>query len=118
MTVTLGGLVLSDELILSGLETAKNVVVSQRRSLAGRSITRIDPAPGGRTLTLSGENHFTLGQITAIKELAATCQAVTLVHHRGTYHVKIIDTPVVPAIDYANPSDDEWYSGEITMIEV
>jgi len=115
---TLGSVTLSDELILSGLETAPDVVVNQRRTVTGESAVQVAPIAGGRALTLSGENHFTLAEIQAVKALAAAGSAVALVHDRGTFSVLITGTPVVPTGDHANPGSDAWYSGDITMIEV
>lgn len=114
----LGSVTLSDDLVLSGLETAPDIAVNQRRTLAGESVIQTAPITGGRTLTLAGENHFTLQQIQDVKALAAAGQSVTLTHHRGTFSVLITGTPVEQAIDYADPTAAEWYSGKITMIEV
>ncbi len=115
---TLGSVALSDHLTLSGLETAPDVVVNQRRTITGEPVVQVAPIAGGRTLTLSGENHFTLAQIQAVKVLAAAGSAVTMIHHRGTFSVLITGTPVVPTIDYADPGADDWYSGDITMLEM
>ena len=117
MTITLGGITLSDHLVLSGLETAKDIVVNQRRSLTGESIIQSGPVSGGRTLTLSGDKHWTLAQIQAVKALAALGQTVTLVHDRGTFTVLIVTTPVEPVIEYVDPAATDYYSGDITMIE-
>lgn len=117
-STTLGPLTLSEHLILSGLETAPDITVSQRRTLAGYSIVQQGFNIGGRTLTLQGRGHFTLAQIKAVKALAALGQPVTLIHHRGTFVVKIIGTPVEPAVNYSDPDDTVWYSGEITLLEV
>ena len=117
---TLGALTLSDDLVLSGLETATEVVVTQRRTLGGVSRLQVDAISGGRTLTLSSERHLTLAEIQAIKALAALRQPVALVHHRGSYTVLITGTPVEPddASLHSNPSAGDLYSGDITLIEV
>lgn len=114
----LGAVTLSNDLILSGLETAPDIAYSQRRTIEGESVVQVAPVSGGRILTLSGENHFTLAEIQAVKALAAAGQAVTLTHHRGTFSVLIIGTPVDPTFDRSNPATDAWFSGDITMIEV
>jgi len=120
MPITLGPLTLSDDLVLSGIETADDVVVSQRRTLGGVSRLQVDPLSGGRTLTLSSDRHLTLAQVQAIKALASLGQPVTLAHHRGTYAVIITATAVEPddASTHSNPTATEWYSGDITLIEV
>ena len=114
----LGTVELSDHLVLSGLETAPDIAVSQRRTISGESVIQTAPVAGGRKLTLSGENSFTLAQIEAVKALAAMGQPVSLVHHRGTFTVLVAGTDVEPVEDHADPGPDDWYSGDITMIEV
>jgi hypothetical protein len=120
MATLLGALLLSDDLVLSGLETAPDLVVSQKRTLAGRSVIQTAPVSGGRTLTLSSERHLTLAQVQAIKALAALGQPVTLVHHRGTFQVLITATALDPDDSslHSNPTSAEWYSGDLTLIEV
>lgn len=116
----LGTLTLSDDLVLAGLDNAPVVAFSQRRTTSGRSVIRTDPVVGGRTLSLQSERHLTLADVTAIRALAAQNEPVTLVHHRGTFTVKVVGTPVeMDDVElYSNPPDDTWYSGEITLIEV
>lgn len=117
MPVKLGDIILSNELLLDGLEEAPDVAVIQKRTVVGRSIVRVDPTPGGRQLTLSGENHVTLEQITAIKQLAALGQLVRLEHHRGSFNVYIIGVKATPTVGYADPIGSDWYSCEILTIE-
>jgi len=118
MTVTLGAITLSDNLVLSGLESSADIVINQRRTLSGNSVVQTGPMIGGRTLTLQGEDHFTLSQIQAVKAMATLGQPVILKHHRGTFTVLIIGTPVEPTFDHANPDVTAWHSGEITLLEV
>jgi hypothetical protein len=120
MATLLGALSLSDDLVLSGLETAPDIVVSQKRTLSGRSVIQTAPISGGRTLTLSAERHYTLAQVQAVKALAALGQPVTLSHHRGTFQVLITATALEAddASQHANPTAAEWYSGDITLLEV
>jgi len=117
MTVTLGGIALADDLVLTGLEVAA-VVAGQRRTLTGTPVLQVAESPGGRTLILDGENHFTLAQLEAVRTLSAAGQPVTLSHHRGTFAVVITAIEAEPAINYANPGPLDWYSGTITLIEV
>jgi len=117
MAVTLGGVALSDHLILEGLETSPGVSIFSNRTLGGSMVSVPTQLDGGRTLTLSGENHFTLGEIEAVKSLEALGQTVTLEHHRGSFSVLITNVDVTPT-QYADPVDDDWLSGTITMIEV
>ena len=117
MTVSLGGLTLSDDLTLAIGQLAPGY--SQRRLIGGASVVQADGASGGRELILSGEHHWTLAQVEALRALQALGQAQTLIHHRGTFSVLIVDTgELTPSIDYANPTPADWYSGPITLIEV
>ena len=117
MPVTLGSITLSEDLILDGLDAAP-VRVNQRRTLAGRPITQAAPMPGGRTLTLSGEHHWTYDQAAAIRALSGIGQPVTLSHHRASLQVLIVGIELEPSITYANPSGSDWLSGSITLLEV
>lgn len=118
MAVTLGTVTLSDHLILAGIENAPPVAISQKRTLGGRSVVTSAPTTGGRVLTLSGEHHYTQAQLDAVRVLAALGQPVTLTHHRGIFTVLITGISVEPSLPHSNPDATEWYSGDITLIEV
>ena len=115
---TIAGITLSDHLVLGGLENAPDIAYSQNRTLMGLSVLQAAPFLGGKTLTLAGENILTKGQIFEIKAIASTGTSVILDHPRGVFEVVIVNTEVEPAFECVNPSDDDWYSGTITMIEV
>ncbi len=115
---TLGTVILSDDLVLDGLENAPVAASSQRRTLGGESVVQVAPVTGGRNLALVGENHFTLDQLQQIRSLARTGQQVTLTHHRGTFNVLIVGIEAAPAVDVSDPDSGAWYSGTINMIEV
>lgn len=112
----LGGIELSNDLVISGLESAPDIVYNPLRLVTGELFVQTAPVIGGRVLSLKGKNAFTLQQIVAIKVIAAMGQAVPLIHHRGTFNFLITGTPVEPVIEYADPDPDEWYDGEITGI--
>lgn len=114
----LGSVELSDHLVLDGLEPAADLVATSRRLIGGAAVVQTDGNQGGRVLRLVAENHLTLQQIQDVKALAALRQPVTMTHHRGSFVVLITGTPVDPATTYADPAAEDWYSGEITMIEV
>lgn len=117
MTVSLGGITLSDHLILT--IGPAGVAHSQRRLIGGASVVQADGNIGGRSLMLQGEHHWTLGQVEQLRSLEALALPVDLVHHRGAFTVLIIDSSdLTPSTDYANPTDADWYSGSLTMIEV
>jgi len=117
--ISLGAVVLSDQLVLEGIETAQQIAMSARRTIGGKMIIQVGAfLAGGRQLTLVGDNHFTLNQIQAVKELEQQGQSVQLVHPRGTFEVFIIETPVAPAVDFVDPAADDWFSGSIILQEV
>lgn len=118
MSVTLGGVALSDHLVLEGLENGARIATSTRRTLGGGSVTQMIGLTGGRTLTLQAENHISLAEIEQVKGLEAAAQAVTLVHPRGTFSVVITGTDFATDHPLADTPSDELYSGTITMIEV
>lgn len=118
MTITLGGITLSDHLILTGDITAQRVVANKRRTIGGEAHITTATVSSGDDLILSGENHFTRAQIVSIKELEAARTAVSLVHHTGTYIVLVTGTNVEQTFNYADPVSTDWYSGDITMIRV
>lgn len=118
MTVTLGGIALSDDLVLQGLESRPMGEVSVTYLLGGKAVVQHDPVDQvyGVPLSLAGEYHFTLAEIKAVQGLVG--QEVELVHHRGTFQVVVLGVPDEPETPVSNPTDAEWYSGEISMITV
>lgn len=114
---SLGGLLLSDQLILN--ISGSGVGYSQRRLIGGASVVQADSSSGGRIMTLSGENHWTKAQVNQIEAMQAQGQPVTLVHYLGTFIVLIVETSQLQATrNYHDPIDSDWYTGSITMIEV
>jgi len=119
MTVSLGGIALSDDLTLS--IASAGVGISQRRLIGGASVVQTDGSSGGRTLILNSAMHLLHSAMEQSKAMQATGLPVTLVHHRGTFAVVIIDTSdLTPDQDYADPENDATatVSGNITLIEV
>lgn len=120
MTFSLGGLTLSDNLYLDGLDKAPAVGMSSRRTLGGRIVNQIGPQLiGGRSLQLQSELHITHAQEQSIKSMEAIGQPVTLVCPRGSYTVFISGIDLTPDTQLANPDSatDLWYSGTINLIE-
>jgi len=121
MAITLGGVTLSDHLVLLGIENAPKVAWSAQRTLGGRQVVQVGPSlTSGRELALQSENHLTQDMVDSVKELEAAGQAVSLVHPRGTYSVVITGVDLEPDTYYVDPDDADllWYSGTINMIEV
>jgi len=115
--MTLGGVTLSDHLVLDGLETAPLVSHSQRRTLTGESVVQAAPMVGGRALSLLADGHLTLDQIQAVRALAG--QVVTLTHGRGTFTVLVIGMDIEQFFfDNVDPVGNSRYSGRINMIEI
>lgn len=119
MTVSLGGIILSDDLTLD-IKPA-GVGYSQRRLIGGASVVQADSSSGGRTMILNSALHMTKVQLEQIRTLQALGQTVPLVHHRGSFSVLITDTSdMADDSDIADPDNDPTLtvSGNITMIEV
>jgi len=126
MTISLGGIVLDDHLLLDGLEISKDVAISTVVTLGGLAVSQTMPLTGGRLLSLvalregnSLKGKFLRHQLMAIKALATLGQEETLVHHMGTFSVLIVSTAeITPVKKYRNPQDDDWLHGPIQLIEV
>jgi len=117
MTVSLGGLALSDNLYLDIGPTG--VSSSQRWLIGGASVVQADGNIGGRTLILEGINCWTMAQVEQIRVMESQGLAVDLIHHRGNFQVFITDTSdLKPTRKYKNPVSTDWYTGTVTMIEV
>ena len=123
MTISLGGLTLSDHLYLDGIDNAPAVAYSARRTIGGRQVVQVGPLlVRGRTLSLQSEGHISHAEVASIKTMESLGLAVTLVHPRGTFSVLITGTELEPDEFLSNPDSAAagsiWYSGTITMIEV
>lgn len=119
MTVSLGGITLSDHLTLD--IKGAGAAYSQRRLIGGASVVQADGSSGGRTMILNSAMHITKVQLEQIRSIQALGQAVELVHHRGSFAVVITDTSdMADDLDIADPDNDPTLtvSGNITMIEV
>lgn len=113
--ITLGGLQLSDNLLLKGLR-AEPVAVDMQRSDEGVALVLVAPIEGGRLLTLDG--YFTAAQVDSLMDMARLRQPVTLVHPRGTFSVLITGSSLEDWIEYVEPDPDDYEVGTINLIEV
>ncbi len=126
MTVKIGNIVLDDNLQLYGIETGRDIDVQQIGVMDGSSVFQTMSFGGGRPLALTASQDgdtsvgvFLRSQLMAIKDLAKAGQAVSFIHHLGTFSVLILSTEdVTPVIVYADPGDDDRFVGSIQMIEV
>ena len=124
--ITLGGIVISDNMYLGGVTQARQVVPQQLRTSEGISLLTVHATPGGRTLTLgtTNLNGATQGiwcqsNIDEIKDLEATNVPVVLNHNGDIYNVRIVDTSDFTQFFQNEPvSPNKKYTGKITMIEV
>lgn len=118
--VMLDGRDYSEHLIIEGLEGTDLVAVGVEHTIGGEAVVMSDEIDQevGVYLSLVGERHFSLEDIQHARTLKG--RTVELVHHRGTFNVKVIRTPaeqddIGPVAD---PTSDMWYSGAIEMITV
>lgn len=113
--ITLGGLQLSDNLLLKGLR-GEPVAVDMQRSDEGVALVLVAPIEGGRLLTLDG--YFTAAQVDSLMDMARLRKPVTLVHPRGTISVLITGSSLEDWIEYVEPDPDDYEVGTINLIEV
>lgn len=115
---TLGGITLSDHLILTGLLSSPAVATATTWSIGGVPTYTIQPLSGGRSLVLQGENHYTLEQLEQIRAMSNLGESVSLDHPQFTGDVYItgIDSPE-PIFDRADPESDWLYSANINLRE-
>lgn len=125
MTVSLGGVVLSDDLTLTGPINQSQIIASFKRTVAGRIIRRVDPRPGGREMVLSTPQRgggyrgvFTGSQAEQLAALRDAGDIVPLVHHRGSFAVLITVVDLTPIDGSADPGPTTYFVGQIITIEV
>lgn len=125
MTVSLGGISLDEGLRLEGVGNQPQVAASVRKTLGGRPVVQSIPVAAGRELLLEayrgGESirgYFTGSQFSALAALRDAAQAVTLVHHLGTFRVRILSLQLETVSGVSDPDGSTIYIGTITMIEV
>lgn len=124
MTVSLGGVALDESLALLGYQERVALPHSVHYGLAGGVTIQVAPAYElGANLTLEARQDggrvygkYSQAQVEAINALLAAGADVTLVHHLGTWTVRIIGRAFEQVIDYADPGADDWYVGTVSMI--
>jgi len=125
MTVSIGGIVLSEDLTLTGPINQPRVAMSARQTLGGRVVVQSLPISAGRQLVLAAARGnggvygaFTIAQAEQLAVLRDAGQAVALVHHRGNFSVVILAIELEPINGVADPGAGTLMAGTITMIEV
>lgn len=123
--ITLGGVSISTNMYLSGLESASLVSVEQLRTIEGVSVVRAKPTPGGRTLTLGTQNKSGATQgiwcweiIEQIKTLELSASAIELNYRGDVYSVIIAGTSFAAFHQWEPEGPYKKFTGSITLIEV
>lgn len=123
--ISLGGVVLDDNLHLIGLETNKPVSHSVRETLGGSSVVQVEPREVGAELRLIARNDgsskmgvFCKHQLDALRAIAVTTGTTDLIHPAGTFRVKILDFPVQQSDEREAPGPNKSYHGAIVTQEV
>jgi hypothetical protein len=125
MTVSVGGIALSEDLTLTGPINQPRVAMSARQTLGGRVVVQSLPVSAGRELLLATRRGnggiagtFTGAQGEQLAALRDGAQPVALVHHRGSFSVVILTIELEPINGVADPGAETLMVGTITMIEV
>ena len=126
MSVSLGGIALDDNLRLDGVYTQAAIAGSARPAMGGVCVQRIAMS-AGKTLQLIAtqdgntvKGMYTGAQVASLAALRDAGASVPLVHHSGSWQVWIPPdgVSVEQVFDYADPGEDAWYIGTITLITV
>jgi hypothetical protein len=125
MTVSLGGITLSDDLRLTGTKNQPRIAGNVRITLGGRAVAQGTPIASGRQLVLEAVRdgdailgYFTGTQVDQICTLRDNMTTAALVHHLGTFQVIVTAVDVDDLKGVADPAAAAEYFGTITMIEV
>ena len=123
--ITLGGITISDNMVLSGVIEASLTIYQQKRTVEGVSRTRITEKIGGRELTLGSDTSggSNMGMwcssiIENIKELEKTLTPKVLNYRGVEYLVYIVDTTdFTPLFKWEEEGPTKKYTGTIKLIE-
>ena len=125
MTITLGGLDISDNMYLSGLESAQLVSVEQLWTIDGNSVVRSKPLNGGRRLTLGSQNQsgvtqgiWCLEDIQQVQVLEQLAQSLVLSYRGTDYNVIITGTTFNPLHQFEVEGPYKKFIGSISLTEV
>jgi hypothetical protein len=124
MTVSIGGVALSEDLTLQGLINESKMLLSVNQTLGGGVVTRGVARSGGRELILEAVRDggivgfFTGEQAAQLAAIRDSMQAVELVHHLGAFVVIITAIDLKSVTGVVDPSDETLYYGSINMLEI
>ncbi|MFA6711467.1 MAG: hypothetical protein WCS33_01985 [Candidatus Caldatribacteriota bacterium] len=127
MTISLGILTLSNDLIWKNEFASPAIGQSVMITIGGSVHVHTDPLNGGREIVLGTQfknnalyGYFTRSQIQTISEYERNGTTVELVYEDQSFNVKVkaggID--VEPLLAKAGQGVDDYYSGNVTLIEV
>jgi hypothetical protein len=122
--ITLGGVVISDNMFLDGLLNSPMTGQTQRRLIGGESVVFVQPQVGGRTMTLGSQSAgstqgiWCQSVIEELKVLEAQAQPLTLNYRGATYNVLIKQMDFSPFVQNELEGPNKGYLGTITLVEV
>lgn len=124
MSITLGGVTISDNMYLDGINNAALISAQQYRSIDGLSLVLSKKQSGGRTITLgSVVDSSVMGiwcqsVVDAVKLLEGDNSVLVLDYHGDTYNVLITGMEFTQLFKFEPVTSNKKYTGTITMIEV
>jgi hypothetical protein len=123
--ISIDGIELSDDLVWENEFDEATVAIAVNHTLGGRAVVDAMGLDGGREINIvaerSGESYtgsLLRSQVIALYATMSTAQTVTFIYETQSIQVKISSIDVRPIVMRPNPSDDDEYTGTITLIEV
>lgn len=117
--IAIGGVVLSDHLLLPGIKNIPLRAASIRTTLGGRVVHQSIAMSSGQELVLTdpgdGIGLFTGAQLDAINMYRGSASTVDFIHHLGAWRVIVEAVDVEQADGLADPTANDTYYGTITM---
>lgn len=118
--VTLGGITLSPDLALRGLDDLTPIAQNFRHTLMGGVVVLQLAISAGHELALVADDnsggYLTHKQAEDIRALLGAGAPVVLNHPRGTYEVMIKQVTWEPLVEYDDVEDDDEGFGTIALI--
>lgn len=124
MSITLGGITISDNMYLDGIENASLASLQSERTVDGLSLTAAKATPGGRLLTLGSVVDSSImgiwcqSVIDEIKAIEAVPQVIELNYHGDTYNVIIESVDFTQLFKFEPVTENKKYTGQVTLKEV
>lgn len=121
--ITLAGHILDDNMYLSGLQTAKHVIVQQSRNLDGESGLTVKRISGGRVLVLGTQESSSIQgiwkqvDIDKVETIEKLGNSVILNYKGDSYKVVVVQKNFTPFQINEPEGSCKRFTGTITMIE-